>query len=621
MADRTAILGISRDDSEEDEPHFAQRLVRPSAGGGGGAVGGGAAIAGDDTEGVRPADDTDRHTVSPSGNGLVTPPVMTPVPHLAEQSEDSADDTLLVHRDADLEEGGVDVDGMFATLDGGTMTVAEAEAVNQEMHQIYAELEAGDTSNQERLFELLRDKIDVPEPPDLRGTEFDFMMCPISLMRFEDPVMACDGHTYERRYIKEHFRNSAHSPMNGAILNNSGELIPFSREARDRLILNITVRKAIDEVLERTAAETQIHQQVAAATEPTAGVAPSVQMCCAIRAVIQFLRNRLEHDPTFDEVRDALNVIDPTIPDPTNRMNLAGYTDTHITDYFNAVGLDVQCFPVSYLHPDNFEALNGRRILYNQRGTHWTADVCNPLAQGFLGSLRTAQGFFYVTLFNDIGELSDGPGIQTAAAFDAAQLWRRQQEDATELELENTAPEISRAILRIPQEDIEAMGPANALALATSGRPAVRRGAAINIRRPSAFHLLNGEEVFEVNVNGFAGGDCTYAREMTASQVSLHEDEQHLSFEDAVSTYNILRYPDMRITNENMFGLDELLEADPDVDEVSVSLTQGFYDGDEDNDIREVIPAIDIPVETSPTSPRLPAQAESQAGNRLCICD
>ena len=130
-------------------------------------------------------------------------------------------------------------------------------------------------------------------------------------------------------------------------------------------------------------------------------------------------------------------------------------------------------------------------------------------------------------------------------------------------------------------------------------------------RRPSAFHLLNGEDVFEVNVHGFAGGDFSYASQMTDWQVSLHEDEQHLSFEDAVSTYNILRYPDMRITNENMYNLDELLELDP-VDEVSLSLTQGFYDGDEDNDIREVIPAIDIPVETP-----APAQAEAPAGMRI----
>ena len=110
-------------------------------------------------------------------------------------------------------------------------------------------------------------------------------------------------------------------------------------------------------------------------------------------------------------------------------------------------------------------------------------------------------------------------------------------------------------------------------------------------------------------MHGFAGGDFSYASQMTDWQVSLHEDEQHLSFEDAVSTYNILRYPDMRITNENMYNLDELLELDP-VDEVSLSLTQGFYDGDEDNDIREVIPAIDIPVETP-----APAQAEAPAGN------
>jgi hypothetical protein len=86
-----------------------------------------------------------------------------PEPHLAEQPEGPADDTLLLHRDADLEVGGVEVDGTCATLDGGTMTLAEAEAENQGMNQIYAELEAGDISNRERLFELLRDKVTLPE--------------------------------------------------------------------------------------------------------------------------------------------------------------------------------------------------------------------------------------------------------------------------------------------------------------------------------------------------------------------------------------------------------------------------------------------------------------------------
>jgi hypothetical protein len=142
---------------------------------------------------------------------------------LAKQLEGPIDDTLLLHRDVDLDEGRVEADGTFDALDGRAIPLAEVEVDNQEIYQIYAELEAGNISNQDWLFELQRNKVDAPEPPDLRGYEWDFMMCPISLVRFVDPVVACDGHTYEWRYIEEHFRNSAHSPLNVRRLDDMGD--------------------------------------------------------------------------------------------------------------------------------------------------------------------------------------------------------------------------------------------------------------------------------------------------------------------------------------------------------------------------------------------------------------
>jgi hypothetical protein len=69
--------------------------------------------------------------------------------------------------------------------------------------------------------------------------------------------------------------------------------------------------------------------------------------------------------PTFAEGCDALDAIDSTIPDPNNRMNTAGYTDAHITEYFRQIVYDVHCFPVSFLHPGNFAVMNGRRIIFN----------------------------------------------------------------------------------------------------------------------------------------------------------------------------------------------------------------------------------------------------------------
>lgn len=51
-------------------------------------------------------------------------------------------------------------------------------------------------------------------------------MCPIGLDIMEDPVMTCDGHTFDKKNIKDWFgRGNKTNPMTGAKLKNL-DLIP-----------------------------------------------------------------------------------------------------------------------------------------------------------------------------------------------------------------------------------------------------------------------------------------------------------------------------------------------------------------------------------------------------------
>lgn len=52
------------------------------------------------------------------------------------------------------------------------------------------------------------------QPPLNEGIPEEFI-CPITHKLFEDPVVAQDGHTYERSAIEDWFRRSVSSPMTG----------------------------------------------------------------------------------------------------------------------------------------------------------------------------------------------------------------------------------------------------------------------------------------------------------------------------------------------------------------------------------------------------------------------
>ena len=63
---------------------------------------------------------------------------------------------------------------------------------------------------------------------DVKGREPqvpDALCCPISMEIMRDPVIAADGHTYERAEIEAWFANNRTSPKTGAVLPH-GSLIP-----------------------------------------------------------------------------------------------------------------------------------------------------------------------------------------------------------------------------------------------------------------------------------------------------------------------------------------------------------------------------------------------------------
>ena len=60
---------------------------------------------------------------------------------------------------------------------------------------------------------------------EMASTAPDALCCPISMEIMRDPVMAADGHTYERAEITAWFANNRTSPKTGAVLPH-GSLIP-----------------------------------------------------------------------------------------------------------------------------------------------------------------------------------------------------------------------------------------------------------------------------------------------------------------------------------------------------------------------------------------------------------
>ena len=86
-------------------------------------------------------------------------------------------------------------------------------------------------ANQLQTTVLLTERINsavpsVPPPAERKRTRLTINLeCPISLTRMVDPVVAADGHTYDRASIEEWFQRSDTSPMTNERLVNKN-LVP-----------------------------------------------------------------------------------------------------------------------------------------------------------------------------------------------------------------------------------------------------------------------------------------------------------------------------------------------------------------------------------------------------------
>ena len=73
---------------------------------------------------------------------------------------------------------------------------------------------------------------------DLNFEVYEFIICPITHQIFFDPVIAMDGHTYERSAIKKWFKRKSVSPSTGKII-------------KDNLVSNFFARNIVDMALKQ----------------------------------------------------------------------------------------------------------------------------------------------------------------------------------------------------------------------------------------------------------------------------------------------------------------------------------------------------------------------------------
>lgn len=145
----------------------------------------------------------------------------------------------------------------------------------------------------------------------LLGAPSGVYQCPITRELFKDPVMAKDGHTYERRAIQEHFRrNSTRSPMTNETLC-SDALVDnlFCRmavqEFRDASLRGISeMLPFVDEIGDKDCAEALLSRAEECATSPEAA--------CAFRA--KWLRGQIaragagHYLAAADKLRDLIGL-------------------------------------------------------------------------------------------------------------------------------------------------------------------------------------------------------------------------------------------------------------------------------------------------------------------------
>ena len=111
--------------------------------------------------------------------------------------------------------------------DNATTLAQRLSALEERLQEETALLRANQLQTTALLTERINSAVpSVPPPAERKKTRLTINLeCPISLTRMVDPVVAADGHTYDRASIEEWFQRSDTSPMTNVRLVNKN-LVP-----------------------------------------------------------------------------------------------------------------------------------------------------------------------------------------------------------------------------------------------------------------------------------------------------------------------------------------------------------------------------------------------------------
>ena len=111
--------------------------------------------------------------------------------------------------------------------DNSTTLAQRLSALEERLQEETALLRANQLQTTALLTERINSAVpSVPPPAERKKTRLTINLeCPISLTRMVDPVVAADGHTYDRASIEEWFQRSDTSPMTNVRLVNKN-LVP-----------------------------------------------------------------------------------------------------------------------------------------------------------------------------------------------------------------------------------------------------------------------------------------------------------------------------------------------------------------------------------------------------------
>ena len=135
------------------------------------------------------------------------------------------------------------------------------------------------------------------EPGEALEPPFEFV-CPITCEIFRDPVVAADGHTYEREAIEQWIRRRARSPVTNLPLANS-DLVP-----------NINMKKLVADFVEAAAAAARAARADEAGRPSVAGLAAQARPSTSLLELAKHFRDL---DPIRDQLAQTLDGWKPPV--------------------------------------------------------------------------------------------------------------------------------------------------------------------------------------------------------------------------------------------------------------------------------------------------------------------